>query len=314
MNPRMPLLIYALAGLLLAPLPTFVHAAPVPAAPSSVSASADTPAVAVVRQYLDARAAGQATRAYVLLSSLSQKGLPLHQEPGMLKEVLNPATQLPAGVLPMVALFVDFHDTLHFEFHVLGASENDPLVVLVRAYQAGMPLSSTKILKIVTVADPIAGGAQRIDGVHTSTIFFPDGPAFAQQAASQLNLEQISAGIILYANAHDEVMPDAEKWVDEIMPYVKNKEIFRDYSAPSGEEWSYAYNRTLSHQPLAALEDPAHTVMLYESTSGTKNASDTGQSVPHPGRHLGGTDYVTADGHAQWFPDNTKLSYRLDGK
>lgn len=309
MNTRPKFLGSALAALLLALLPTLAGAGSAFAA-----TSADTPAVAVVRQYLDARAAGQATRSYALLSALSQEGLPLNREPEMLKEVLSPATQLPAGVLPMIAFFVDFHDTLHFKFRVLGAFGDDPSVVLVRAYQAGKPLSTVKTLKIVTLADPLAGGARRIDGVRTSTIFFPDGSEFSHRVASQLNLKQIAVGIIQYTQDHDEKMPDAAKWVDEIMPYVKSEAVFHDPSAPDSQKWSYAYNRTLSHQPLAALDYPAHTILLFESSLGVKNASDTGQSVPLPGRHISGTDYVTADGHTQWFPDGTKLSYQLDGK
>lgn len=285
---------------------------PAIAAPPPVTAAqADTPAVAVVREFLADHAAGQAPRAYALLSSVTQEGLPLNQEPEMLKEVLAPATQLPAGVLPLIALFADFHDTLHFKFRVLGVSADDPTVVLVRAYQVGRPFSSTKTLRIATLADP---NARRIDGVRTTPIFFPEGPIFAQRVASQLNLKQIALGIIQYAQDHDEKMPDAATWVDEIMPYVKSEAIFHDPSAPAGEKWSYAYNRALSHQPLAALDSPAQTVLLFESNLGVKNASDTSQSVPVPGRHLGGTDYAQADGHAQWFPDGTMPSFKLSGK
>lgn len=306
MNMRSVFLIGTLASLALV---TPAFAAPPPA----TAAQADTPTV-VVREFLADRAAGQATRAYALLSSVSQEGLPLNQEPEMLKEVLDPATQLPTGVLPLIALFVDFHDTLHFKFRVLRASGDDPTVVLVSAYQVGTPFSTTKTLRIATLADPNAGDARRIDGVRTTPIFFPDGPFFAQRVASQLNLKQIALGVIQYAQDHDEKMPDAAHWVDEILPYVKTEEIFHDPLAPAGEKWSYAFNRTLSRQPLAAFDAPVQTVLLFESNLGVKNASDTGQSVPRPGRHLGGTDYVTADGHAQWFPDGTKLSYRLDGK
>ena len=232
----------------------------------------------------------------------------------MLREALSPTTQLPAGILPMIALFADFHDTLHFKFRVLGASGVDPSVVLVRATQVGTPSSISTILKIITVADPILGGARRIDGVRTTPIFFPDGPVFSQRVASQLNLKQIALGIIQYTKDHDEKLPDADKWADEIMPYIKSVAVFHDPSAPDSQKWSYAYNSTLSHQPLSKLDNPAGTVMLFESTAGTKNASDAGQSVPHPGRHIGATDYAFVDGHAEWFQDGAKLSYLLSGK
>ncbi len=311
MNLRCRFFACLLCGLMLGLMPSMVKADPVPAVSAT---AADTPSVALVRQYLEARAAGQATPAYALLSALSQEGMPLPQVPEMIKEVLNPATQLPPGILPMIALFADFHDTLHFKFRVLGASGDDPSVVLVSAYQIGTPLSTPKILKIVTAADPVAGGARRIDGVRTTPIFFPDGSDFSQQAASQLNLKQIALGITQYTRHNNNTLPDAANWMDEIMPYMKSEALFHDPSAPDSQKWSYAYNSTLSHQPLSKVDHPADTVMLFESSAGIKNASDTGQSVPHPSRHIDATDYAFVDGHVKWLADGTTLSYKLTGK
>jgi len=73
-------------------------------------------------------------------------------------------------------------------------------------------------------------------------------------------------------------------------------------------------NANLSGKSIVQLDDPTKTVMFFESVSGAKNASDTGQSVPRPGRYSGTTDYAFADGHVKRFPDGTKVSYRLDGK
>ena len=310
MTRRILCIAWAIAGLTLAGLPLPSSADTPPAVSAS---SADTPSVAIVRQYLEARTAGQVATAYALLSALSQEGLPLPQVPEMIKEALNPTTQLPAGVLPMIALFADFHDTLHFKFRVLGASGDDPSDVLVSAYQIGTPSSTMKMLKIRTVADPVAGGARRIDGVRTTPIFFPDGLVFAQRVASQLNLKQIALGITQYAR-HNNTLPDAANWMDEIMPYMKSEALFHDPSAPDSQKWSYAYNSTLSRQPLSKVDNPADTVMLFESTAGIKNASDAGQSVPHPGRHIGATDYAFVDGHVNWLQDGTTLSYKLTGK
>ena len=54
----------------------------------------------------------------------------------------NAANVTPPALLPVVALFADSHNTLHFKFRVLGLSLDDPSVVLVRAYQTGKPLST----------------------------------------------------------------------------------------------------------------------------------------------------------------------------
>ncbi len=313
MNPRKHILLCAAFVLALMPA---LSPRPAQAAPAAPVAAADTPAVAVVRRYVAAHLAGKGDAAYALLSPNTQAQFPIGGREQLAKDLTRPEMlkSLPPALLPVVALFADIHDTLHFKFRVLGAAPDDPSIVLVRAYQVGTPPSTIRVLRIVTAPDPAAGGAVRVDGERTATLAAPEVMARAQQATSQSNLKQLSLGIIQYTQDNDEKLPDADKWVDEIMPYVKTEAIFRDPSAPAGEKWSYAFNRTLSRAPLSRLDNPASTVMLFESSKGTKNASDTGESVPNPGRHSGGTDYALADGHVKWLADGTKLSYTLSGK
>lgn len=338
MNTRMHFLTYAVAGLSLALLPSFAAADPQPAAPPPASAVADTPAVAVVRQFLAARSVGLPDAAYALLSSGSQQAISAEDFaagpfPSWAAEITSAAGHLSTPTAGFLALLADPHQALGYTFAVIGPDPADPGVVLVRATP---PAGAVKLptvsapetgarhavtLRLLTVIDPKTH-ALRIDAVKSLEQAAAPGELDEEREqerkfVSLSHLEQLSLGIILYEKDHNSLLPDANHWADEIMPYVKDPDAFRDPSGPvgsAGEEWSYAYNRTLSRRPEAQLDYPAHTVMLFESSANTKNASDTGQSVPHPGRHLGGTDYVTADGHAQWFADGTVLSYRLDGK
>jgi len=317
-----PALYWLGAALLLAPAavakPTHRPAAHKPAASHSVPvASVPSPAVAIVQQYLAARADGQEDKAYALLSPNTQTQFPPAQRDQLTRELADPsmANGLPPALLPVMALFLDVHDTLHFKFRALGPSPDDPAIVLVRAYQVGAPMSTVKTLQIVTAADP-ATGALRVDGEKTAMLAAPEVMLARNQAlqeASQSNLKQLSLGIIQYTQDHDEKMPDADKWVSEIMPYVKSEAVFRDPAAP-GLKWGYAFNRTLSGVSLADLDEPAQTVLLFESTDGKKNAADAGASLPSPGRHNGGTDYALADGHVKWEADGTKPSFLLTGK
>lgn len=304
---RLPVCRPLLALALLALTPALRAAPAKPAAPAAVP---DTPAVAAVRQYVADHLAGQEDKAYALLSMNTQALLPVAQRERVANSVTNPDTlkSMPPAVLPLYALFVDTHNLLHFKFRVLGPSPDDPNLVLVRTYQVGTPPDSVKTLKIVTVADTGAGGAIRVDAEKTMLLTAPELAGRrdnAQTASSQSNLKQLSLGIIQYVQDHDETMPDGDKWVDEIYPYVKSEAVFRDPSAPAGEKWSYAFNRNLSGAKLAALASPATTVLLFESTLGAKNAADTGESVPQPGRHQGGTDYAFSDGHVKWLRDGT---------
>ncbi len=290
-----------------------------PALSAAPAAVPDTPAVAVVRQYVAARLAGQVDPAYALLSTATQAQLPKDQIDKFAesKTLVQDISSVPPGVKPLIALMMDFHNVLHFKFRVLGASPLDASVVLVRAYQVGTPLSSALVMKVATSSDAAANGAIRIESEKTLMLndpSFPKQRTTAQQATSESNLKQLALGIMQYTQDHDERLPDADKWVDEIYPYVKSEAIFRDPSAPAGEKWSYAYNRTLSGVSLAKLDSPASTVMLFESNTGLKNASDTGESIPLPGRHQGGTDFSYADGHVKWYADGTKLSFLLNGK
>ena len=296
---------------------TFACAALLALLPAAAHA-ADTPAVAVVREFLADRAAGKSADAYGLLSSASQKGMTENQfaagrpmPPSFMQHQSDP-------LFPLVVLLNDMHNTRHYTFTLIGPDPADPNAVLVRAAPpqtaAGVPVL---VVHLAVLADP-AAHAPRLDIVQSLMRSNPklagEIKGNAKRAYSQNNLKQIGLGIIQYLQDHDETMPDASHWEDQILKYVGNKAVFRDPSAPAGQAYNYAYNRTLSHQSLAMLYAPAQTVMVFESTAGVKNAADTGQSVPHPGRYNGGTDYLFADGHVKWLKDGTKLSYRLDGK
>ena len=299
--------------LLLIVVPT-LFAAPLPAP--------DTPAVAAVRQFVAARMAGQVEPAYALLSATSQAQFPKDQIDQFVVYVQSgnfshDAQSSPASLKPLVALLMDYRNVLHFKFRVLSASPADPSVVLVRDFQVGSLPDSAKVLNICTITDTAANGVVRLDIQKTmvrAAPFVMQGITNAQRAISSSNLKQLSLAIVQYAQDNDLKLPDADKWVDEIMPYVKSEAVFRDPSAPAGEKWSYAFNRNLSGVSLAKLDIPATTVMLFESNSGVKNANDTGESIPVPGHHEGGTDYALADGHVKWFADGTKLSFLLSGK
>ena len=76
----------------------------------------------------------------------------------------------------------------------------------------------------------------------------------------------------------------------------------------------YALNRNCSGESVAAFADPQGTIMAFDSTLGTRNASDIGQSlravtaVPAPG-----SSCVFMDGHVKWFRRGTYPSFSLRG-
>lgn len=137
--------------------------------------------------------------------------------------------------------------------------------------------------------------------------------AEAVKMVSLSNLRQIGLAVVVYAQDHGGRLPDADQWVDEIAPTLGNEKTLRsllwDQAAPPSQPYGYAFNRSLSGVNLATLKDPSQVVMVFESTLGRRNAADTGQSVPLPGRHEGGTHYVFADGRVRWVPDGEEVSF-----
>lgn len=297
------------------------------APPVLAKPAAPTPAVATVQKFIDARTGGRPHEAFALLSPATQAQLPVNQWEQIAKVFATPSAlkDTPPAFLAVIALFADFRNALHFKFRVLGLSPDDPGVVLVRAYQVGTPWTSIKDIKIATVPNP-AGGMPLLDFEKTTDRLsklemMPPPQGDARQISSQSNMKQIALALEQYLQDHDEHYPDADKWVDEIMPYLRTETVFRDPSAPPGEKWSYAFNRNLSGVKEEQLDQPPTTILLFESAAGTKNASDTGESIPKPGRHHGHTDYALADGHVKSVRDgldpaafHSQFSFALDGK
>ena len=283
--------------------------------------AADTPAVTAVRQFLAERASSQDKAAYARLSADSQRYIPaapfaLGDPPQVMDR------SLPEVVQVVIYFFWDVHtqyDLSSLIFSVSGADPADPQVVLVRAVSVDAPdpaHAPAATLRVLTVRDPLTQ-ALRLDLVGSMQKTAPGTALLTQRLGRMVSLSNLTAlaiGIVSFAQDHDLRLPDAAHWTDQIKPYVKNDAAFRDPSAPAGQQYSYAYNRALSRKVSMNLENPDATVLVFESTKSVKNASDTGQSVPHPGRHLGGTGYAFVSGHVKWLKDGTRPSFKLSGK
>jgi len=121
----------------------------------------------------------------------------------------------------------------------------------------------------------------------------------SQQTGCISNLRQIAAAAHMFAFDHDRRLPDADKWMDELAPYLKNEAILKCPTAPD-LEWGYAMNAALSGKALAAIPDPEKVVLFFDSKLGTRNAAGGVEAVAAPGRHNGGNIYAFADGHVKW--------------
>lgn len=280
-----------------------------------------------VRSYLAARARHDLAGQYNLFSAAVQSQIPFAQFDTAFASDKAPLSHAAEdGMSPLLTcvsvFFMDSHGLSGYQFTVAGLDPADPQVVVVHAQPPGVPVEKASVLKIVTSDTGSGPQLQMLPSYQrTSAHDTAEMEEHAKNIVSLSNLRQIGLAMILYVQAHDNHLPPAGIWVDALLPgwaaFDKNfpaERLFRDPSAPAGQPWNYAFNQNLSEVRLNDIKDPAATVMLFESTKGVKNAADTGQSLPHPGRHLGGSYYVFANGHAQWFADGTKLSFQTEGK
>lgn len=129
------------------------------------------------------------------------------------------------------------------------------------------------------------------------------------------NLKQLALGMLSYCQDYDEKLPPADKWSSGISPYVKNQQTF---NCPAVETYGYATNYKLSRQTLGQLQQPANTIMLFDSTLLRPNAYDVGTmpgvSLPEPPRHKDYNNLAYVDGHVRsvdWRPDLGY--YKLEG-
>jgi prepilin-type processing-associated H-X9-DG protein len=132
-------------------------------------------------------------------------------------------------------------------------------------------------------------------------------PVFAQarekarQTVCSSNEKQMALAILMYSQDYDEKFPPAPRWMDVTASYVKDDKV---YHCPNvGHEpgvYGYAFNTTLSMVQFEKVQEPKTQRMLIDSTNLARNASDTGVSLPSPGRHSRGSVMAYADGRVLW--------------
>jgi hypothetical protein len=109
------------------------------------------------------------------------------------------------------------------------------------------------------------------------------------------HLKLIFAATVMHWMDNDDILPDAVRWWEQITLYL-GEEAPLLTCPTSSLPFAYAMNANLSGVDINAVQEQERTVLFYESTTGVIHAHDTGESLPNPPRHLGGTWIVFADG------------------
>jgi prepilin-type processing-associated H-X9-DG protein len=130
-------------------------------------------------------------------------------------------------------------------------------------------------------------------------------PVFAQaresarQKVCMSDEKQMALAVRMYNQDYDERMPPAAKWMDAAGTYTQDERLFHCPNVSRGGSggYGYAFDSSLNYKPLDKIANPKTERMIFDSTLLTRNASDSGSSLPSPGRHKNGNNLAFADGH-----------------
>jgi hypothetical protein len=143
-----------------------------------------------------------------------------------------------------------------------------------------------------------------------------DNEAYGQCAH---NIKGVFVALQTYTTDHSGRLPAADRWVEDIRDYVSNAHDLHCPVNRARGRSSYAINENLSGEKLSLAKDPEHTVLVYETTSGSASPAGIGADMPAPGLHryprFGAKErfdfVVTVDGklHSTVEPGSSRLHW-----
>lgn len=113
------------------------------------------------------------------------------------------------------------------------------------------------------------------------------------------HVRDLSGGILLYAQDFEGKMPLADNWGNAIEGYLPKARISQFHCPSSPTTNSYALNENLAEVGCEEVENPAETVLVFESSLNTANAVGARKQLTKENRHGDGMQSVaTFDGRA----------------
>jgi hypothetical protein len=135
----------------------------------------------------------------------------------------------------------------------------------------------------------------------------------AERWRSRDHLQALYKALVEYSKDHDDRLPRADSWVDEIQPYLLDAENLKCPAVPD-LECGYAMNEALSGQPLPGdWQVRRGLLVLFEWAGGERNAH-TSQDAGLAGKRLqpdGILVAMNANGDGVMLPPETTLDELL---
>ncbi|MGB2997343.1 MAG: hypothetical protein WBC59_01750, partial [Phycisphaerae bacterium] len=111
-------------------------------------------------------------------------------------------------------------------------------------------------------------------------------------------MRQLCMAANLYAMDHDDTLPPADSWQEEVLPYAgDNEDLLADPSEPDAGR-AYAMNARLSDFPLSTVRNADRTVLFFECRFGAPPGGGP-ELLPDQPRHPGGYVIGFVDGHVE---------------
>jgi prepilin-type processing-associated H-X9-DG protein len=134
----------------------------------------------------------------------------------------------------------------------------------------------------------------------------------AQKAVCLSNIKNLALAMQMWLADHEDEFPKTERWVEELMPYLRNEDVLKCPADESGARSSYALNRAVIGKTLQDVEDASELVVFYETASPGQNPAGAPGDIVSPARHLGGNNFGYADGHAMWAHEGQEVSFEVE--
>jgi len=288
-----------------------------PSTPTVVAAPVDA-GVQVVADFLSARSNHDADTCYKLISFVGGNGtLSVKDYKNASADIDAAEKSMPPGsgkLIGALYFLFDVNDVKGYRFDLTAPVKPNVIGVHVTPGPGASDPTPYDIGAIVVV-DPV-DHHEKIQAWETLLQLSPKVMIAARDKARAVscmsNLKQIGLGILQYVQDSDMKFPGADKWMDEIDPYLKAAHGVL-YKCPGDtHQYSYSFNRALSHISDSAIGHPSDVVVVFESSSGKRNQSDHGSTLIKKSRHGGTVNYCFADGHVASKPDSMPL--KIQGK
>jgi prepilin-type processing-associated H-X9-DG protein len=114
------------------------------------------------------------------------------------------------------------------------------------------------------------------------------------------NLKQLALADLAYQADYDDRLPDSQFWMDRLVPYAKNEDLYHcpDVKKTNPKAYGYAMNYELSRRRGNDVAKPEIAPLVFDSVLLVRNATSGFYGFPDPPRHSG-NNVAYLDGHVE---------------